>query len=445
MARRIDRVEEACKEELSEIIQREIKDPRIGFVTITRVKVSPDLRRAQVYVSVLGSEEEVKKTLEGLESAKGFMRAHLGKHLRLKFLPEITILHETVAEEAIRLMELMKKTKADEAKRLEASEVRRAAEIIASRESALLVAHQNPDGDAVGSLLGLSIMLEKEGYSVEATWPGPFKMPGKYEFLPGAGFLRPPEVVSREELVITLDCANVDRLQELEPIVSDARDVINIDHHPDNSDFGTVNLVDEGASATAEILYLNAGELGIEVGLDSAICLYTGIVTDTGRFQFSNTTATTLRAAGEMVGMGVDPYKVFENVYQGDSMAYIRLSGKVMGSAVYDGEIGLVRAYLNQADLSEYGVEMEETEDLIDSIRSLKGHRIAALFKELTNGKIRVSLRSRRDVDIGSVARMLGGGGHKVAAGYTSDKGGFEEAYEELREVIIESGWNTGD
>lgn len=103
MSRRIDRVEEACKEELSEILQRETKDPRIGFVTITEVKVSPDLRRARVYVSVLGTEKEVAESFAGLESARGYLRSHLGRHLRLKFLPEIEFVHDNVTEEAIRL------------------------------------------------------------------------------------------------------------------------------------------------------------------------------------------------------------------------------------------------------------------------------------------------------------------------------------------------------
>ena len=115
MSRRIDRVEEACKEELSEILQQEVKDPRVGFVTITKVKVTPDLRRARVYVSMMGEEEEAENTLAGLESARGYLRSHLGKHLRLKFLPELEFVRERVAEEALRLSELMRQCKEDAA------------------------------------------------------------------------------------------------------------------------------------------------------------------------------------------------------------------------------------------------------------------------------------------------------------------------------------------
>jgi ribosome-binding factor A len=113
MSRRINRVEEACKEELSEILQREVKDPRVGFVTITKVKVTPDLRHAKVYVSIMGNEEEVENSIAGLESAKGYLRSHLGKHLRLKFLPELEFLRERIAEEALRLNEIMRQVKED--------------------------------------------------------------------------------------------------------------------------------------------------------------------------------------------------------------------------------------------------------------------------------------------------------------------------------------------
>lgn len=115
MSRRIDRVEEACREELSEILQREVKDPRVGFVTITKVSVTPDLRHAKVYVSIMGTEEEVEKSLVGLESARGYLRSHLGKHLRLKFLPELEFVRERFAEEAQRLNEIMRRCKEDKA------------------------------------------------------------------------------------------------------------------------------------------------------------------------------------------------------------------------------------------------------------------------------------------------------------------------------------------
>jgi phosphoesterase RecJ-like protein len=237
---------------------------------------------------------------------------------------------------------------------------------------------------------------------------------------------------------MAMDCANAGRLEELEEGALE-RPILNIDHHPDNSLFGTCNIVRQDASATSQLVFELAPGLGFEVDRDVAICLYTGLVTDTGRFQFSNTTARTLRIAADLVEAGVEPHLVFENVYQDDSLPYLRLSGEMLCRAVYEPDIGLVYGTLSQADLRRCGVLMTETEDLIDYLRALRGHRVVALFKEMRDGGVRVSLRSRKDTDIGSIARKLGGGGHRVAAGYTSSKGDFAGALSELRDEIIEA------
>lgn len=309
--------------------------------------------------------------------------------------------------------------------------------LIKEKDSAVVISHQNPDGDAIGSTLGLGLMLRSAGLNVQAAWPDPIELPLKYEFMPGKEMLTSPGELRLDGLVIAVDCANAGRLGELEDAVLEAPAVVNIDHHPDNTFFGSVDIVDPAASATAEILYKAAGELGLEVDRDIAVCLYTGIVTDTGRFQFSNTSAGTLQVAAELVELGAEPNRLYEEVYQGDSLSYMRLTGELISKAVFEPETGLVYVFMPQEELKRFGVKMNETEDLIDALRTLRGHRIAVLFKELDNGKIRISLRSRADTDIGTVARRLGGGGHRVAAGYTSLKGSFEEALEELKGEIV--------
>lgn len=315
-------------------------------------------------------------------------------------------------------------------------EVSLAAGLIEGAREALVVGHQHPDGDSIGSVLAVAMMLTSRGIKVQASWPDPFHLPSKYSYLPGLDLLKKPSEIKTADLVVALDCSNVDRLENISKKARGAV-VINVDHHPDNTRFGNANLVDPGAAATAEILYLCSLGLGLNVDLDAARCLYTGMVTDTGRFQFTNTSAETFRVAGEMVAMGVRPVEVYESVYQGDSLAYMLLTGEVLSRVELDEGLGLVCAGVTRDELTARGIEMDETEDLIDSIRTLKGHRIAALFKEQEDGRIRVSLRSRPDVDIGKVARVLGGGGHRVAAGYTSRKRSIIEAVEELKEAII--------
>lgn len=323
-------------------------------------------------------------------------------------------------------------------------ELERAAELISANRDVMIFGHQWPDGDAIGSLLGLGISLSRAGHHVQASWPAPLEVPHKYEFLPGQNLLVDPAELEPRGMVITVDCANLDRLQELGKVALAASGLLNIDHHPDNSCFGTVNIVDPSASATSEIIALSASALELNVERETAVCLYTGIVTDTGRFQFTNTTARTLQTASELVSAGAVPNGVYENVYQSDSLQYIRLTGHVLSNAVYDAELALVYGCVLQADLNSFGVKMNETEELIDDMRALKGHRVAALFKELADGSVRVSLRSRLDCDIGTIARRLGGGGHRVAAGYTSARSTVEEAIVELKEEIVASSGSSG-
>lgn len=327
---------------------------------------------------------------------------------------------------------------------LDDSKIEEAAEILRSGGPVMVFGHEWPDGDAIGSLLAVCLCLAKNGRRVTGSWPAPMELPGKYEFLPGRDLIVSPGGPSADAVVITVDCANIDRLRDLKEIALGGREIINIDHHPDNTGFGTLNLVDPGAASTSEIIYDAVRRLGVGLTLDAAICLYSGIVTDTGRFQFTNTTAETLRAASELVSLGVKPHAIYENIYQSDTLAYIRLTGEVLKRSVHDERLGLIYGWVTQEDLRSFKVRMSETEDLIDDLRTLRGHRIAALFKEQSGGTIRISLRSRADFDIGTIARRLGGGGHRVAAGYTSGRRTVADAVAELKEEIVASGGNTG-
>lgn len=313
----------------------------------------------------------------------------------------------------------------------------KAARMLEGADRVVVIGHQYPDGDAIGSVLGLGLMLRSRGCDVQASWPEPFDVPLKYSFLPGMEMLVRPERVDFDATVaIALDCATSERLEELAER-SLKRPLINIDHHPDNSMYGEANIIRREAAATAQMIHDLIPSFGLALDEDVAVCLYTGLVTDTGRFQFSNTTAETLRVASDLVAAGVEPHRIFTQVYQCDSLAYLRLSGDVMCRAVYEPELGLVYGFLTQKDLKRFGVEMTETEDLIDYLRTLRGHRIVALFKESGDGSIRVSLRSRVDTDVGSTARSLGGGGHRVAAGYTSSKRNMPDALAELKGEIL--------
>jgi len=327
---------------------------------------------------------------------------------------------------------------------IEPGEVERAAALIKDCREVLVVGHEHPDGDAVGSMLGMALMLEKADKNVHCSWPEPVDIPGRYGFLPGWHLFVAPPDIPETDLMIAVDCSNVGRLEGLKGGFGGKTKIINIDHHPDNTLFGYVNMVNPGSSAVAEIIYLYADKLGLKVDGQAALCLYVGILTDTGRFQFSNTSEATLSAASEMVGMGVDPNFIFQNVYQSDSLQYLRFCGHVLSNAVFEEDLGLIYSSVTQDEMKSWGVTMDEMQDLVDYLRTLKGHRVAALFKELNSEEIRVSLRSRSEIDVGSLARLLGGGGHRAAAAYTSRRKNLDEVLSELRQEIAEVGRNTG-
>lgn len=302
-----------------------------------------------------------------------------------------------------------------------------------------LSSHVNPDGDGIGSLLGLTLILRALGKEVHSALPQPEKFPPQYLFLPGRDCLfHPEELPDKADLFVALDCSNPDRLDGLWSRAEGADVLLNVDHHEDNSLFGDVNLVDPGASSTSELVYRLSRKGNWDLTPEAATCLYTGLVTDTGRFQHRNTGPGALAVASELAAAGADLAAISREVYESQSLSYTRLMGRALERAEVLPDLGLVYSYVTQRDLRETGASLPETEDLIDHLRTVRGTKVAALFKELEDGRIRVSLRSRDGAEVGPVARALGGGGHAGAAGYTSDldlEGSLARLVEALREA----------
>ncbi|MEW6554928.1 MAG: bifunctional oligoribonuclease/PAP phosphatase NrnA [Actinomycetota bacterium] len=296
------------------------------------------------------------------------------------------------------------------------------ASLLRDAETVGVASHVNPDGDSVGSLLALSMVLERTGKRVRACVPEPAKYPPQYGFLPGRELLMDPgELEEGLELFVALDCSNPERLGPLRVKAESAQTLINIDHHEDNKLYGTVNLVDAAASSTSELVFAVIREAGWPLDPEVATCLYTGVVTDTGRFQHRNTSPRTFSLAGELAAAGGDIFRVVKEVYDNQSLAYTRLLGRALQRLEVVGDLGLGYSFITQQDLDETGASLPETEDLIDHLRTVRGIQVVALLKELEDGKVRVSLRSRDGIEVGPIARAMGGGGHAMAAGYTSD------------------------
>jgi phosphoesterase RecJ-like protein len=287
----------------------------------------------------------------------------------------------------------------------------------------LLMCHVAPDGDALGSMLAMKHHLEASGREVVATYPEPFVPPPSYRCLPGIDELLPPATAAefQADLVMTFDCASRDRAGELAHKLDEASDVIVLDHHASNPRYGTINLVYPEASSSSEILYDFLSYLGAELNHPIATCLYVGIATDTGRFQYQNTSPRVFAICAELAAIGIDISSLSRKVFEETRLAVLKLLALVLQRAKLDAETGSVYSWLGYGDLEEFGVHAAETEDYIDVLRQTEEADVAFLVKELHPGQVKASIRSLGRVDVAAVAGKFGGGGHKMAAGFTSD------------------------
>jgi phosphoesterase RecJ-like protein len=309
-----------------------------------------------------------------------------------------------------------------------------------SRERFLVTTHENPDGDALGSLLAAHTALTQLGKDSVMFLGNPAPLPGEYRFLPFDELLRELPADVGERALVAVDCANESRIGADPAVLHVAPFTVNIDHHHDNSRFGDVNLVDATASSTGEVLRGIFAELGVELTPELSEPLYVALVTDTGRFQYANTTPKALRLAAELVEAGADVHKVFQGVYESVQFAKLKLLARALERAqVYEGG-GLVVSYLLRNDFGEVGAVEPYSEGIIDFLRAVEGADMAALIREPPRGGSparRISLRASHDeLDVSAIARASGGGGHRQAAGFSSDES-IEAITEFLRREFV--------
>jgi phosphoesterase RecJ-like protein len=249
-------------------------------------------------------------------------------------------------------------------------------------------------------------------------------LPIEYRFLPLEEVFHEPPADMADRTVVFLDCGNIDRMP-VDFLTEGGNDVINIDHHHDNTRFGDFNLVDVGASCTAEIVYDIAIGLGAQITPEMASALYVGLITDTGKFMYENTDAHTHRVAAELIDAGVDVDDTYRRLYEHVPLEKLRLVSRALEGIQRHCGDRLVLTYITAVDYQETGAGEEMTEGVIDHLRSIDGAKVAAVIRDLGNrGRAarKVSLRSSEgDVDVSAIARKHGGGGHKRAAGFSTD------------------------
>lgn len=314
--------------------------------------------------------------------------------------------------------------------------VEEAARFFREHDRFLVLSHVNPDGDATGSALGVVLMLEQLGKEYVVVNEG--ETPLKFNFLPRFDRmrnLRKQPLAEKFKAVIAVDCADASRMGDVRPLFASDAAILNIDHHPTNDMFGTVNLVRPEAAATAEILFEVAEAAGIAFNEELALCIYTGLLTDTGGFRYSNTTPRVMEIAARLLTYGVKPGEVAERCLEEITFAHVKVLRRALQTLQLSHQKLVASICVSVDDFAKAEAQREDAGGLVNYCRNIEGVEVGVSFVESEPGIVKVSLRARDRVDVSAVAKQLGGGGHAKASGCTI-KGTIAEAKQKVWEAL---------
>ncbi len=306
--------------------------------------------------------------------------------------------------------------------------------VLKTKDNFLITAHVNPEGDSIGSQLGIFNILEKLGK--KAVMVGNYTVPENLKFLPGAeSILSEIPEDFQPEIAIVLDCPTKERVGNLAKRLAGAQVIVNIDHHVSNEYFGDINWVESASSSVGEMIFVAAEKLGIEMDHNMNTVLYTAIITDTGRFNYDNTSERTHKIAGKLIAGGITPKAMHSRIFEDKALSQIRMLGRVLTTISVESGGRLAFMHLTREMCEEEGIRDVATDEFINYPRSIKGVKVAIFFKERANnpGAIDISFRSSEEVNVDEIASRFGGGGHKRAAGCVV-RGGLEKAKEAVLE-----------
>lgn len=298
------------------------------------------------------------------------------------------------------------------------------AALMEDAQTICVCAHLNPDGDALGSVLGLAGVIEGRwpAKTVSCLLADPDPVPRIYQFLPGSERLVPAVAYEGDpDLFISVDLSTPSRLLDAEAVLGRAKKSAIIDHHPCEEPLADAYVVRPSAAAAGILVAEFAEAVGAEITTDIAQCLFCALMTDTGRFQYQNSDTEAFAVASHLVDHGASPATIALNVYQSFRLSYLHLQAAVMGRIVSFEQGRIAYSYTTIADLERTGASLDECDGLVDVVRSVEGSEVALFLKEVPGGKVRGNLRSKTGFDISGVARELGGGGHRAASGFTME------------------------
>ena len=308
-------------------------------------------------------------------------------------------------------------------------------DIIKSAKKILLLSHVNPDGDTLGSMCAMYSMIEKR-FKKKADMCVVSSIPFNYKFLPNIGLAKRYFDQSLVyDLVITLDVAAIDRVRDAKIFFDRGKYRVTIDHHKTNPRYGDYNLIEPEASSCGEVLFNYFKKNNWEITTDTAICLYTAIMTDTGNFRFENTSSNTLRAAADLIDIGVNPNKLYKLCYESKTKNLVMFQNYCVNKAEFLNDNKIVYTTVYKKDLEKFSAGDDYTDGIAETLRAIESTEVAFVVKEIDSKTTKVSMRSK-NLDVAKICGQFGGGGHTFAAGCTikaSIKDSIQKLLKEIR------------
>ena len=313
-------------------------------------------------------------------------------------------------------------------------------EVVKASKNILIISHVNPDGDTLGTMCALQLAIQKN-YKKKAEMLILSKLPKVYEFLPNIGEVKTLDMFdkSREyDLVVAVDVASIDRLIDAQVLFEKAKFSVNIDHHRTNNNYGSLAIVEPHASSSGEVLYKIIKNLDWQIDLDTATCVYTAILTDTGGFRFENTNAEVFKIAAELTEMGINPKKLYKKCYESKSRAVVLFQSYCVSKAVFSANEKIAYTIVYKKDIEKFGVGDDATDGIAEALRAISSTDVSFVVKEVDTKICKISMRSK-ELDIAEVCSKFGGGGHKFAAGCTVKASCDESVKKLLAEINKEA------
>lgn len=309
-------------------------------------------------------------------------------------------------------------------------------DIIKSSKNILITSHVNPDGDTLGSMCGLYSLI-KLNFKKTCDMLVVSKVPEKYKFIPNINSAKHIDEFDKSrvyDLVINVDVAAINRICDGKILFEKAKKTVNIDHHITNIGYADLNFIEGDASSSAEVVYSIAKALNWKINLEIAVCLYVGILTDTGSFRFDNTSARCLEYAADMLRIGVSPNTMFRNCYETYTKGMALCQSYCVEKAVFLDDDKIVYTTVYKKDMEKFNTDEEFSEGLVERLRAITSTSVAFVAKEMKNGGCKISMRSKK-IDVAEICGLFGGGGHKFAAGCTL-KYNVEESIKRILQEI---------